>query len=252
MSLAGGSAQTSSSGQWRALAREALARSGDSDRKLEQFSYLVFTERKHLLPDGGIKSVESWLAQREWRDGAPVLRLVERNGKPLNDSERREEEAKLEKRRAERSSERRQETAWLEEIPEAMDWSYAGEQVREGRVLIVMDCAPRPGYEPKNSRAQILRKVRGRVWLDKLEKEVVRVEAEVYDTVRVGWGLLAKIEKGTRFCLERIRLSEGAWLPESQTVRFRGRVLLWKAVHQEITTRFQDYRRQVQVAAGAP
>jgi len=106
------------------------------------------------------------------------------------------------------------------------------------------DLQPRPGYKAKSSRARLFEKVRGRIWLDKAEREIRRAEGVAFDTVSIGWGLVAKIEKGTRFELERTRIGEGLWAMTRQAMKFDARVMLVKNMSSEMTTRLSDLRHQ--------
>jgi hypothetical protein len=86
------------------------------------------------------------------------------------------------------------------------------------------------------------------MWIDRSDTELVRIDAEVFDTVNIGWGVLGRVHKGTRYHAERRRLGE-TWLPRSQTVRFDARVLLVKNVSQEETSEFSEFRHKSELLA---
>jgi hypothetical protein len=153
--------------------------------------------------------------------------------------------------REERRRNQREEAAWLREIPDALEFRLAGEETIGGRPVLVVECSPRPGYRARNQRARLFEKSRGRLWIDKAESQLVRGEAEVFETVGIGWGVLAKIEKGTKFHLQRVRVADDVWLPEVQTVRFAARLLLVKNARHEFTTRYSDFRRRDPAPAAA-
>jgi hypothetical protein len=93
-------------------------------------------------------------------------------------------------------------------------------------------------------RAKVFTKMNGRLWVDKADRELVRAEAETFDTVNVGLGFLGRVEKGTRFRLARTRLPDGAWVLDSQRIRFGARVLLVKWMGKEIHTSHWNYQRK--------
>jgi hypothetical protein len=70
------------------------------------------------------------------------------------------------------------------------------------------------------------------------------VDAEVFETVNIGWGVLGRVNKGTRFHIDRRKLDDGTWLPQTQTVRFAARVPLFKTIAQEETTRYSEFRHK--------
>jgi hypothetical protein len=189
-----------------------------------------------------------------------VSRLTEKNGKPLSDDERREQEEQIKKAlakakarsAAEIEKARREdeaEDAWIKEVPEALEYTFIGEEAINGRPAYVLTCVSRPGYSPKNMRARVLQKMKGKLWIDRADRELVKAEAETFDRVNVGFGILGRVEKGTRFALARRRLADGAWLAEYQYVRFGARIALIKWVGNEITTRLWDHRHRSTLSA---
>jgi hypothetical protein len=45
-------------------------------------------------------------------------------------------------------------------------------------------------------------KTTGTLWIDRTDRELVKAEAEVFDTVNIGLGLLGGVGKGRRFTLQ--------------------------------------------------
>jgi len=244
-------------GDLRELMRGSLARLQESDKKLSEYTFVRAGERKEFTSSGVLKTQQSWVVKREFRDGFMFHRLLERNGKPIPEEEQQRGEQAIAKRLAElkamapeqlekmRAEGRRRsgdEDAWLQEFPEALDYKLAGEETIHGRPALVLEVSPRPGYKARNMRARVFEKVRGRVWIDKTDSQLVKAEAEVFETVNIALGLMGRIEKGTRFSLQRRKVADEAWLPETQTMKFAARVMLVKSIHQEQTTRYSDYR----------
>jgi hypothetical protein len=91
----------------------------------------------------------------------------------------------------------------------------------------------------------------GTIWIDKVDKELTRAEAEMFDTVNVGFGLLGKIEKGTRFEISRRKHADGPWLTDTEHVRFAARVMLLKSLNTEILNRYSEYRHKSAYATPA-
>ena len=191
-----------------------------------------------------------------------VTRMLERDGKAIPEEERRanddtigkriaelkamapEQRAGQEAENARRASEN---NAWLKEFPDALDYRMAGEETINGRPAWVLSCEPHKGYRAKNFRARVFEKMRGRVWIDKEEPELVRTDVEMFDSISIGWGVLGHIGKGTRFFIQRSRLSNGIWMPEAQTMKLSARMMLFKTLNNEVTTRFSNFRHRSEV-----
>jgi hypothetical protein len=151
--------------------------------------------------------------------------------------------AKVKAERQRGSGKKGNQDEWIKEVGDALDFKLAGEETLHGRPAWVLTCSPHRGYSAKNMRARVFEKMNGKLWIDKAERELVRAEAETFDTVSVGFGFLGRIEKGTRFMLARTRLPEGAWVLDSQKIRFGARMLLVKWVGNEIHRTHWNYRR---------
>ena len=257
--------QAQSSEQLRVLLRESLNKLRESDGKMGDYSYARYNVRRELNSDGSLRTEHTLLARREFEDGYGFMHQVQRDGQAVPDAEQKQAQAGARARaaqlRAMSPAERAQaepsirsrapEQSFLKEFPDALECKQAGEETIAGRRTLVLECAPRVGYKATNIRARVFEKVRGRIWLDAAESEIIRVDAEVFETVSIGWGMIGKVQRGTRFHLERRRLADGSWLPESQDIRLAARFLVFKSLAQEEITRYSDYKHKSTLAARA-
>jgi hypothetical protein len=131
------------------------------------------------------------------------------------------------------------EQSWMSEMPDALVFRRAGFEDRNGRRAEILTFEPRPGYKPKQMRAKLFEKVRGKIWMDQADNELVKLDVLVFDDVSIGFGILGKLEKGTHFEMERKKWDIGVWFEEWQRVRFDARFLI-KPVRQEIETRWKN------------
>lgn len=258
LAAAPGAAQNAPNQDLRELIRQVLRNLRDADAYLADYAYDRYSIRRQFDSDGKVAAERTILARRSFIGDFGYIQQVERDGKPVPAEQLRRELEAFRQQAAEWNSfspEMRQakrnemqartveQNAWLRELPDAVDYRPAGEEIIDGRAAVVLDFSPRPGYKAKNLRARVFEKTRGRIWIDKADKQLVRVQAEVFDTVNIGWGVVGRIHKGTRYQAER-RLLAGAWLPVSQTVRFAARVLLLKTFMQEEITRYSAFRHK--------
>jgi hypothetical protein len=116
------------------------------------------------------------------------------------------------------------------------------ERLRD-REAIVFEFRPRPGFKPKTMAEDIVTKLVGVIWIDPVDKEVIRLEAKLAQGYKVGGGLLASIRSGSAFTFEQTRMAEGVWLPRFAQVNVAVKVLLFKNIEANETSEFSDYRR---------
>jgi hypothetical protein len=240
---------------------EIVRRSLDHDnRNWERANDYTFERRsvqKQLDGDGKVRSTES-----ETRDiivlyGRPLSRLIEKNGKPVSGKDQAREEERfnkeLDKRRREsqdvngkereRYLKRREEQRqFAREIPEAFNFTLAGEEVVDGHAAYIISAEPKPGYEPRDPRARFLQKMRGKLWIDKQEYQWIKVEAETTDTISFGL-FLARLGPGARLIFEQQRVNGELWLPAHAFIKLDARLALLKKLRGEVQIDYLNYRK---------
>jgi len=127
-------------------------------------------------------------------------------------------------------------------VADAYNFKLVGTETVDGREAWVMDGEPRTGYEPQMKEAKFLPKFHGRVWIDKSDLQLSKMDVEAIDTVSVGW-VLARIHKGSRFMLEQTRVNDEVWLPRHVTFKFDARLALLKGYNIDGDQEFRDYKR---------
>ena len=251
----------------RELVRKAVAGLHLEDERRDSFLFRARTERKELTTDGKVASQSSHAWERVEIDGFPFGRTLERDGKAVTEAERKSEDAAIAKRlavlKAPLSSlaslggeteadaaaaaalkRRGQQGQWFHEFPEALDFQLLGEETINGRPALHLNAEPKPGYRAKNMRARVFEKLKAQIWIDKASSELVKADAEMFDTVSVGFGMIGRVEKGTRFKINRRLVADGVWLIDSQSMRFDARILYFKTMHTEASTQWSDFRRR--------
>jgi len=251
----------------RDLVRKSLSGLNSEDERRRDWVYAMRQDRKEFDSSRKLKSHSSFVIRKEWVDGIQVTRSIERDGKPVSEDMKKIEDDQIkarvaelknltpEQRRAqqEQGSRRdKEQDAWIQEFPEALDYRPAGEEMVNGRPALLFDCSPRPGYRSRNLRARVFEKMRGRVWIDKAESEMVKADAETFETVTIGFGIIGRIEKGTRFSLTRRRVADRIWFTDSQFLKFDVKYLIVKSMHREVRWEQYDFRPRpaVQAVAG--
>jgi hypothetical protein len=183
--------------------------------------------------------------------GKEYRRLLEKNGHPLSAEEQKKEQARLDKaarmdegerlKREKEAAEREaKELERLRYVPDAFQFTLAGERIINGRAAYEVTADPKPGYDGKH--ASLLRNIRARLFIDKQDLHWTRVEAEALGTLSVGL-LLARIGKGTVVSFEETRINDEVWLPRAFHVKATGRLALLKKLDVEASAECSNYRR---------
>jgi len=139
--------------------------------------------------------------------------------------------------------EKRKEEEIISELPRIYDISIAGRTAIDGRNALILEFRPRPNYKPHSRETDILAKLAGRAWFCEQDYQLMRSEVEFVDDLSMGWGLLARLHKGTKATLRRQYVNNEVWMPTE--VRFTGtaRVLLLKKIRINTVNEFSNYRK---------
>jgi|SRR3954452_3103744 hypothetical protein len=189
--------------------------------------------------------------------GEQVRKLVAKDDKPLEATEAAKEDGKIQKiidqrkneseeqrkKREEKEQKDREEgRQFVKEVAYAYNFTLVGTELVGGREAWVIDAGPRPEFEPHMKKAKFLTKFRGRVWIDKKDLQLSKLDVEAIDTVSVGF-VLARIHRGTRFMIEQTRVNDEVWLPQHVTYKIDARVALLKGYNFKGEDTYRDYKK---------
>ncbi len=242
---------------------ELLKQLQDNEDRVEElldtYSYIQKSTRRELGKNGVLRETGSETFQLSFYRGNRIRRLIEKNGKPLNEREQQSEDKEVEKRVAEIEKELAKaekkaasgppsENGQRVSIAEVLRASRLINPRRErfrGRDVIVFDFEPNPNFDYKNAKSMLkfFGKTAGVMWIDENDKQVARLEAYLADSFNVGGGVLAKLRKGATFTLEQERVNDEVWLPSAADINLSVRVLLFGGVNVNQIVRSYDYRK---------
>jgi hypothetical protein len=229
----------------------------ENDKRLRDYTYVERDVEKRLDGKGNTKSTEIKTFDVLEVYGEQVQRLTEKDDKPLTSKEAAKEEEKIQKvidkRKNESEEERKKREQreekdredgrkFITEVADAYNFKLVGTEQINGRDAWVIDGEPRPGFEPKMKEAKFLPKFHGRVWIDKEDEQLVKMDVEAIDTVSVGW-VLARIHKGTRVMYEQTRVNDEVWLPQHVIFKVDVRVALLKEFNVDGEQTYRDYKK---------
>jgi hypothetical protein len=231
---------------------------------LDQYTFTEKHVERQLDSKGGVSKVatETYEVYPSLEPGHTYRRLVEKDGKPLTAEELASEDRKHEKKMAEistpeaqakreakRAESRRGEDSAVRQLFEIYDIAMLGREPVDGRSAILLEFRPKPGIDPAGRAGKILKTFAGRAWIDEADKQLVRVDAELVDTLSFGL-VLARFQKGSRASILRRKINDEIWLPASARFTGSARVLLVKGIRMDATSEYSDYRK-FQVATSA-
>jgi hypothetical protein len=241
--------------------KEIVRRGVEADERNQQqarnYTYRQRSVQKELGKDGKIKKTETKTYDITILYGQEYSRLVQKDDKPLSESEEKKEQEKLDKfistyknesdddrrKRAEKEEEqRKKDRALFQDISNAYDFQRLPDEEMDGHSLYVIEAIPHPGFHPTQPHADIFIKLKGKLWIDKQTYEWVKAEAEAIDTISFGL-FLARLHKGSHIVFEQTRINNEVWLPRHWFVDADARILLFKNSDFQTDTTYSDYKQ---------
>ena len=243
--------------QMQQLFRVVADKDMENDKRVRDYTYTERDVDHKLDGKGNTKSTEVKTYDVLEIYGEQVQRLIAKDDKPLDakeaakedekiqkviDKRKNESDADREKREKKEEKEREDDRKFEGEVADAYNFTLVGTEHLDGRDAWVIDAEPRPGFEPHMKEAKFLSKFRGRVWIDKSDLQLAKLDVEAIDTVSLGW-ILARIHKGTRVMLEQTRVNDEVWLPQRVTFKLDARIALFKGYLMDGEQNYSDYKK---------
>lgn len=237
----------------REIVQRSVARDARNFDRYKDYTYNELAIQKYLDGSGKVAKTESVLSEIVNLAGRPYERVLERDGKPLSEREARKEQEALDREAAKRAretdrdraryeKERQQERHFAQEVPDAFTFTLLAEEKMEGLPVWKIHAEPKLDYRPRESKADILKKVRGTIWIDQAGYQWVRAEMEVVDTIT--WGLfLLRIPAGAKISFAQMRVNDEVWLPKQIHIRGDAKVALVKTFRLELDVSYRNYRK---------
>jgi hypothetical protein len=243
--------------QMQQLLRVVADKDLENDKRLRDYTYIERDVEHRLDGKGQVKSTEVKTYDVMEIYGEQVQRLIEKDDKPLSEKDAAKEEEKIQKiidkhknesegdrkkRKKKEEKDREEGLKFVREVADAYDFKLVGTESLGGREAWVIDGEPRPGFEPHMKESKFLSKFRGRVWIDKSDLQLAKMDVECLDTI--SWGLfLARFHKGTRVTLEQTRVNDEVWLPLHVMAKIDVRLALLKNFDVDLEQTYRDYKK---------
>ena len=247
----------------RQFLAEARTRLASNDLIQVRFSFRERTTELKLNPFGrtmGTGPANTYEVYPHPQDELTYRRLIERDGRPVSANELAEQDRdyrdKLDawqrrlakegtSERVERlrkiAETRKKDEAMANEALDLFDFHVVGRDTWENEPAIVVTFTPRPGAAPRSREGRIAKAFSGRAWIHEFDHEVMNVEATAVDDVSFGWGMIAKIYKGSSARFTRRHIA-GAWLPVETRFDGSGRAIMVRKVDIDFKRDYFDYQ----------
>jgi len=241
--------------------KEIVRRSVEMDHhNFERAQKYTCTQRqviKHLDKHGNVKSTEIKTYDINYYYGEFYSRLAQIDDKPLSEKGQKKEDEKLEKflakrrkeseedrqKRAEKDKKEREEgRAFVRDVVNAYDFRLVGDDQVSGEDTWVIEAVPRKDFKPTQPHADMLKKIKGRMWIEKKDYNWVKVEAEAIDTISFGL-FLFRIHPGSRFVLETAHINNELWALKRLYINGSARIALFKNESAEQEDVFSNYKK---------
>jgi hypothetical protein len=212
--------------------RENLTRSQDAQKL---FAYKERRTDLDLNPFGHVGTGDMRVVEVTPVDGGAAVtrRLIERDGRPVTDSEP--------VRRENRVSQRGKSV--VDDVADMLDVKIDHRAVLDGRDAIVATFTPKRNANPRTREGRLAKAFAGQIWIDEQTKEVARVDATAIDDLSFGYGVLARLHEGATVTVLRQPIVDNIWLPVSIRFDGEGRELLFRKLKINLVIDWFDYRR---------
>jgi hypothetical protein len=236
-----------------------------SDRLLlSRYTFDMEETVRYLDKDGHAKKTEvrKYEIYPSLDEDMTYRRLISENGQPVDPKKLEEQDRKFgkkaesrarslarehksdeEERLAEEDEESKKERKTIEELFRIYEFTLLRREVVAGQPGILIRFTPRPQYEPQTGDGKILKKVGGEALISETDYQLMRIEAELIDDYSIGFGLLARVNKGSRLVFLRRKVNNEIWLPAEFHFIGSARALLLKQLRIESTNLFSNYKK---------
>ena len=184
----------------------------------------------------------------ETKDGQLAKTLLI-NGQPLTADQREKDQERMQKlvsdpeerARRERRIKQDEEKAMqlLKAIPDAFIFKYEG---TEGE-LIRLSFTPNSNYSPPTRELLVYHSMKGKLWVDRAAMRLAKIEGQLIEDVKFGWGLLGHLDKGGTFTVVQKHVGDSHWETVSLDLNMQGRALMFKTINVRQKQVLTDFHR---------
>jgi hypothetical protein len=117
----------------------------------------------------------------------------------------------------------------LKMLPDAFIWTRGG----ESGDLVTLNFRPNPNFDPPDMQSRVMGIMEGQLIISKDGHRIHTLRGRLTDDVRIGWGILGKLDRGGTFDVERRVVGDGRWQINETHVHIGGHALLFHTIGQQ-------------------
>jgi hypothetical protein len=169
--------------------------------------------------------------------------------RPLTDDDRDQDEARMRRqlsdsgeaaRHARREKGNRDlANSMLKALPDAFIFQYDGEE--DG--LVRLTFIPNPHYSAPSRELQVLRSLRGKIWIDRGGKRLARADASLFEDATFGVGFLARLNKGGTVTVVQQQVAPEHWEIVTLDINMSGHAAIFKTIRIRRRQLLSDFQR---------
>jgi hypothetical protein len=218
------------------------------EKVVENYTYTSLQTTQDLDTNGQIKKTETKEHEVFFVHGRQIMRLVKKDGKPLDDHDQQKETERVTKlaekaEKPEPGQPKEGQELSVSRILEIIDVRNPRRESYRGRSTILFDIMGRKDAKTHSLAEEAFKKFQGTVWIDEADRQIAHIDVSFNDNYHVAGGLVANIEKGSRFSFDQAPVNGEIWLPTGTEVTARLRLFLVKSLRQHFTERDYDFKR---------
>jgi hypothetical protein len=179
-------------------------------------------------------------------------RILSVNGKPLTDDEKKKEDERISrlldpnemrKKRKSQQEDAERTMKMVRALPDAFVYQQVGtETAPNGHKLVNLKFTPDPRFNPPSRETLVYQGMSGDMIIDTTAMRLAKIDGTLFKDVTIGWGFLARLEKGGQFFVEQNEVYNGHWNTTKMILHFNGRALLFKSIRIDETETTWDYK----------
>lgn len=168
-----------------------------------------------------------------------LRRMIERTGHPLSQNQTKAETARINKyvhdsaaqAQARKNSAHDDEQAaeMLKMLPDAFIWSTKSETTDQ----ITLNFQPNPNFSPPDMQSRVMGGMSGEMVIARDGNRIQSLQGRLTHTISIGYGIIAKLDAGGKFDVERRPVGDGRWQITETHVHIGGHALLFKSIGEQ-------------------
>jgi len=217
------------------------------------FSSQAVSKNHSLDGDGTITETESFRHLQYPLNGAVFEELVEKNGRPLNEKEKQEEEKRkqdfireIEERRTRGDyvqPSKEEAIRFNREFTDRYIYKLERTETIREHSCWVVSFEPKQGKLPTRNRMdRALNKTTGLMWISRDDYGLVRVEFALREPFKY-WGGILAVVRNTDGTVDYTRVEPNIWLPLHFDLKLDLKIMLVKNIRRLIVKDWFDYKR---------